>query len=753
MSSTRIFVLRSLLWIQIISAVAALVIASSVVSSNHRHRETVEEQVRARHRLKLVAAREHVEKYVAQIQLCLRSMSLYPHLFNINEDTTRYLQALYDANYDQHNLSEIYVLKPDFQGIRRPYRTFERGDEDHEVEELHSLEREEEEYAVQVRQIQRFSNDPSLNALISEPVELCVGEAGRVFSVPIRGGERLEGIVAGMIPCRVISDVLGDNNFGDIVLMANDSGSAITSKNFPDTMKSWFHERFSREGVRTFFQNRAGLFQANQYRVLSSQISIPGDLSWRIALLYDEEAALRESGISSDLEGWSAAVVVFLLGGAVVILCRVSQAVLKAREEADERAGELRDKEGRLRSILDTAAEGIIIINEKGIIESYNHAAMNMFGWTAEEAIGKNVALLAPPPFAKEHDSYIARYLETGERHIIGRGREEVGLHKDGTTFPMYLSVSEVRLGDRRVFTGIARDITEVKHAEETIRKHNEILEHRVEARTAELEAAKEKAEASNRAKSTFLANVSHELRTPLHGILSFAGFGINKYTSVEPKKLHDYFQMIHQSGHTLLSLLNDLLDLAKLESGTMTFDYRKSELGELIHSVTKEFAALASERKIMIRCVGPMSRVVLELDPERTKQVIRNLLSNAVKFSPIGGTIEVGMNAANGSAVVSVGDHGPGIPPDELDLVFDKFVQSSKTRTGAGGTGLGLAICRQMITAQKGRIWAENNTNGGALFRFELPITPTNGARVDSVPSDGKDRIESGILDRSGGD
>ena len=741
MSSTRIFILRSLWWFQIISVAAALVIAASVVSNNRRHRETVVEHVRDRHRLKLIAAREHLEKYVAQIGLCLRTMSLYPQLLDINEGSSHYLQALYDANYDQHHLSEIYVIKPDFTGEKQPYRSFERGDDSHDIDEIHSLEREEEEYAVQVEQIRLFSEDQSMGALISEPVELCIGEVGRVFSVPIRPDEKFEGIVAGMVPCSIISKVLGENGLGDLILLTNDHGSIVTSDDFPEDMKPWFHERFKQEGASEFFEKRDALFHANRYKGLSSPVSIPGDSNWRLALLYDESAALRKSGISSDMEGWSAAVVILLLGGAVVIMCRVSQAMLKAREEADKRTGELRDKEGRLRSILDTAADSIIIINEQGIIESYNHAAVQMFGWTADEIIGKNIALLTPPPHASEHDTYISRYLETGEPHIIGRGREETGLRKNGTTFPMYLSVSEVRLGDRRVFTGIVRDITEVKRAEETIRRHNEILEHRVEVRTAELGAAKEKAEASNRAKSAFLANVSHELRTPLHGILSFAGFGINKHETAGPEKLLDYFQMIHKSGQTLLSLLNDLLDLAKLESGAMTFEFRDSDICELVQSVTEEFGALASERDISIRCIGSETRLIAEVDAERTKQVIRNLLSNAVKFSPSSGTIEVGMHSSNGTAVVSVGDHGPGIPHEELDLVFDKFVQSSTTKNGAGGTGLGLAICRQLIFSQKGRIWAENNETGGAIISFELPIKARNGAGVDAVPSNGKNR------------
>lgn len=246
----------------------------------------------------------------------------------------------------------------------------------------------------------------------------------------------------------------------------------------------------------------------------------------------------------------------------------------------------------------------------------------------------------------------------------------------------------------------------------------------RVRQRLTETLIAKTEAETANQAKSEFLANMSHELRTPLHGILSFASFGIKKHASASPEKLLDYFSRIKQSGSTLLELLNDLLDLAKLESKRATFTFEPTNLGLLVKSVVSEMDMLLSERSLTIRRERSEFDEHMTLDPDKIRQVLRNLLDNAIKFSPAGGIIDVAVERVQDSVRVSVGDQGPGIPPDELEAVFDKFVQSSKTKTGAGGTGLGLAICHEIIGAHRGRIWAANKPEGGAMFSFEIPLS-----------------------------
>jgi signal transduction histidine kinase len=285
----------------------------------------------------------------------------------------------------------------------------------------------------------------------------------------------------------------------------------------------------------------------------------------------------------------------------------------------------------------------------------------------------------------------------------------------------------------------------ERRKMEDELRKHREQLEHEVNERTADLRTvneqlrneieerkqvekelliAKADAESANEAKSEFLANMSHELRTPLHSILSFSSFGIKKFDNAKPEKLLDYYSRIKESGEVLLSLLNDLLDLAKLESRGTRFTLIPTDLHKLVRTVIKEFDTMLSERGLNLRHEPPDLNKKIALDADKIKQVLRNLLNNAIKFSPDSGVIEIDISRLESSVRVSVRDQGPGIPQDELEAVFDKFVQSSKTKTGAGGTGLGLAICQEIIAGHEGCIRAENRPEGGAEFIIEIPLS-----------------------------
>ncbi len=191
----------------------------------------------------------------------------------------------------------------------------------------------------------------------------------------------------------------------------------------------------------------------------------------------------------------------------------------------------------------------------------------------------------------------------------------------------------------------------------------------------------------------------------------------------------------MQHNADTLLNLVNELLDYSKLEAGQMSLTFAKCSLGGLVETVVNEFRSLCAESDVHIQYAAANEEIYVAADAERFKQVVRNLLSNAVKFSPAGATVHIRIRGAKQLALVSVRDEGPGIPPDDLENVFDKFFQSGRTSSIAGGTGLGLAICREIMTGHNGRVWAENNGQTGSTFYCELP-------QWSRVP-DGEQRLE----------
>jgi signal transduction histidine kinase len=260
---------------------------------------------------------------------------------------------------------------------------------------------------------------------------------------------------------------------------------------------------------------------------------------------------------------------------------------------------------------------------------------------------------------------------------------------------------------------------------------------------------AKQAADEANAAKSLFLANISHELRTPMHAILSFSELGRDRAQTALPDKLRKYFERINSSGESLLALLNDLLDLSKLEAGKMVIEQSQEDLRSLATDVLMEFEPLINSKRLDVRLIPGESDTVAQVDRNRIGQVLRNLLSNALKFTPDGGRITLvliagelpagrrtGDSGAIPAIVLEVSDTGVGIPQGELEAIFDHFVQSSRTRSSAGGTGLGLAICKEIVSAHRGELSAHNNAEGGATFVMKLPyIRPAASEKGSDAP------------------
>jgi PAS domain S-box-containing protein len=274
---------------------------------------------------------------------------------------------------------------------------------------------------------------------------------------------------------------------------------------------------------------------------------------------------------------------------------------------------------------------------------------------------------------------------------------------------------------------GFMLDVTEQKIQEEELFKHKNHLQHLVDEQTKSILEQKNKAEEATRAKSAFLANMSHELRTPMHAILSYSEMGAEGNSISDPAKTLKYFNNIRLAGNRLLGLLNNLLDLSKLESGKTEYHWQYTDFTSLIYRSIKELEPLLNSKHVNIGVKNSASNTDIIADHQRITQVIINILSNAIKFSGQGSHIQVEIaddRLPNDDAALRcvIADEGPGIPQAELETIFEKFVQSSKTKSGAGGTGLGLAICREIVGGHGGVIWAENVNPKGVAFNFMIP-------------------------------
>ena len=381
-------------------------------------------------------------------------------------------------------------------------------------------------------------------------------------------------------------------------------------------------------------------------------------------------------------------------GGTVAIHANITE--LKNREQA------ARDSEQRLSAVVETAAEGIVSIGESGLIESFNPAARRMFGYTFDEVADRNVSMLIPAGDAGDRGGTPV-WLTGGENNRpTGAGRELLARRRDGTTFPVELTLSEMVTGGRRHFTGFIRDITEPKAAQET------------------LVVAKEAAEEANLAKTRFLNTMSHELRTPLTALLGNLEY-LSKYEDTSRTELKEVLGEMSESGHHLLTLINDLLDFSRIEAGKMKLTFENVLASEVVASVVSTFQTPARRRGLELRTIFDVDPVV-RADPVRLKQILFNLVGNAVKFTDRG-EICVRVAAAGDETTFTVSDTGCGIPEAQLPHIFETFrqIDNSSTRR-AGGTGLGLAITKYLVDKHDGTISVESRLGEGSSFTFSLP-------------------------------
>jgi PAS domain S-box-containing protein len=378
-----------------------------------------------------------------------------------------------------------------------------------------------------------------------------------------------------------------------------------------------------------------------------------------------------------------------------------------AEEERRSALTRLAESEARARLVVDTAHDAFIGIDSAGRIVTWNAQAEATFGWTRDEALGRNLAeTIIPPPFREAHNAGMRRFHETGEAPVVNQRLELRAVHRSGREFPVELTItSPMAVEDGYFFGAFLRDISDRRE------------------RDAELRRAKEAAEAATRAKSEFLANMSHELRTPLNGVIGYAQL-LQRDRTLNAAQ-HEALEAISKCGSQLLDLINDVLDLSRIEAGRLDIENAPTDLPRLITDLRYVVAGTA-ERKGLRLTMGverDLPRSVV-LDGRHLRQVLLNLLGNAIKFTS-SGDVRLGISRADeGHLAFEVSDTGPGIEPEALTKIFEAFAQT-KTGAAAGGAGLGLTISDQLIRKMGGALKVESVLGTGSRFWFTLPLVP----------------------------
>ena len=389
----------------------------------------------------------------------------------------------------------------------------------------------------------------------------------------------------------------------------------------------------------------------------------------------------------------------------------------QARREQDQNRLERASR--RIRGILESMVDAVVTIDSRGIIETFNPAAERMFGYVEAEVVGQSVNILLPEAFRAGHDRSMAEYRPNAGSRIIGNDREVLALRRDGSTFPMNLAVSELRLGGpdgqggpdengaaRRVFVGVIRDVTKRKQQE------------------AELLASKSQAEMANRAKSDFLANMSHELRTPLNAIIGFSEILDSEFFGKLNDRQKACAKDIHDSGKHLLDIVNAVLDMSKIEAGRYELSEEVIDPCEAVVQCLTMVRDRAADSGVDLHNTVSGGLPAVWVDRRAFKQVLLNLLSNAVKFTPEGGSVTLTARVEeDGALALSVTDTGIGIPKEFMEHLFQPFRQADNSSSRQfEGTGLGLSISKNFMELHGGSLTCASTLGAGTTMTLRLP-------------------------------
>ena len=369
----------------------------------------------------------------------------------------------------------------------------------------------------------------------------------------------------------------------------------------------------------------------------------------------------------------------------------------------------LRLSESKLSSIFKSVPEAIVVADSRGHIVQCNDATAAIFDYPMDALMGQRVNMLMAEAEQGRHDQYMDRYLNTGEKRLMNQPHVLQGRRRDGSLFPVRLTISETRLDNEHFFIGVMQDFTAIQSAQDL------------------LVEAKNKAEQANRMRGEFLANMSHEIRTPMNGIVGMTELALD---TTHPAQQKEYLVLARDSANHLLQIINEILDFSKIEAKALELELLEVSPAQLVRHTVRSLEQLARAKQIDLQLVTePDVPDLLWLDPVRMRQVLTNLIGNAIKFTDQGGvTVKTELlpseEAKTALLRISVADTGIGFDPERTEALFSPFTQADGSVTRSfGGTGLGLAITRSLVQLMGGFITAEGRPGKGATFVATLPV------------------------------
>lgn len=527
-----------------------------------------------------------------------------------------------------------------------------------------------------------------------------VTSSTEVFSLPVLKPIQINGEHAGYVVALINPDffenfqrlVLGNDAFA--VGLFDYDGMLIAGTNMPMIPGQTLRRDPQMEGM--LFERDQAIYMGQGYVPGELIVAFRSSRAWPVVTVVERQFKhVNEAWFEQMTWFFSVAL------AALIIIAVMTRAAWKSAISRESAQRQLVSHLSFVEELLETVPLPVYMVNKMGGLTLVNRAWESFMGLRREDVLGRPIVdFLSDSDYANQamQDKEV---LDLGKQVTVEWSvKKKNGEYRDVILYKVPVPDDA---GGYRGVLGVMTDVTEFLEAERVTRE------------------AKESAEQASKAKSEFIANISHELRTPLQSILGFSEIG--QMRAEQQAKLSDMFREIHLSGQRMLALVNNLLDIAKIESAEQSYDIHPVNATQVVRKVCDELSPLIHGRGLRVKYVFARDTMMTRADPLRLQQVLINVMANAIKFSPEGGIITLMVELHQDGVRLSVADQGCGIPPSEVEQIFEPFVQSTETKDGSGGTGLGLAICRKIIHGMGGRIHASNQPSGGAVFHIDLPF------------------------------